>query len=118
MNEIEASQRSSENRLNAVEKDLGQKYEKSTNLYNEWSQKYENLEGSVSGEAIRSRFISCIKHDVLQKHNEQDYQHIQTGNAKAQNGNCLRECHLYNAGGSDFAMLEKKYGSPLDHLFS
>ena len=52
--ELEGQQRTTE-----------EKIQKLTNLYNELSNKYENLEGSASEEAIRNWFISCVKRDIL-----------------------------------------------------
>lgn len=90
-----------------------QKIQKLTDLYAELSQKYESLEGSTSEQAIRNRFLSCAKQAVLHNPTEKDYQFIHASNAVAHHGNCLRDCHLYEAGGrTDFGSFEQIYGFP------
>lgn len=66
-----------------------QKIQKLTDMHTELSQKVENLEGSASKQAIRNRFLSCVKQDVHHNHADQDQHHIQAGNGVAHHGNCL-----------------------------
>lgn len=68
-------------------------------------------QGSSGEEAIRHRFLSCFKRDILRTPSEQDYTHIRKGTAIAHHGNCSRDPDLYELGGrTDAYAFEKLYG--------
>ena len=99
-----------QNDVNQELKDVNQELK---DAYQELRLKTQHLDGWESEEAIRQRFLSCVKRDILREPTEQYYRHIRQGNLIAHHGNCLRDCHLYEAGGrTDFSAFEKIYGLP------